>query len=137
MDAALPPRAGVTELAPPQFREHLQSLAQRDGKLPPWTRWWPREELDDVIPLDQFDELDRQCPRLPLRYFTGRVASPVGWALATCAYLAFGSTYACEVTFARDQGWPLDTLDGGHLHFMHDPATVADKLLALTAALVR
>ncbi|MBK8436571.1 MAG: hypothetical protein IPM90_12200 [Austwickia sp.] len=45
------------------------------------------------------------------------------------------ATYAAEQAFARAQNWPLDLLDGGHLHFMHDPAVVADRLLALATAI--
>ena len=136
MDAALPPASGDAALAPPGFREHLGRLALEDGTLPPWTRWWQREELDDVIPRGRFDDIDSHCPRLPLHYFDGRVTNPVGWTRGRSAYLAFGSTYAAEVEFARAQDWPLDTIDGGHLHFMNEPATVADRLLDLASTIV-
>ncbi|WP_299519520.1 hypothetical protein [uncultured Serinicoccus sp.] len=55
VDAALPPEAGSAPLAPARFREHLAGLAGADGLLPPWTRWWPREVVDQVVPADRFD----------------------------------------------------------------------------------
>ena len=48
--------------------------------LPPWTRWWSRDDLAGVIPEDPFDDLDRDCPRLPLSYFDGRARSRHGRA---------------------------------------------------------
>ena len=51
------------------------------------------------------------------------------------AYLAFGDTHAAEQEFARAHGWPVAVVDGQHLHFMHDPRTVAQRVVALAAAL--
>lgn len=134
VDAALPPETGSTTLASDGFYAHLASLADEQGVLPPWTRWWPRDDLAGVIPEERFDELDRSCPRLPLRYFQGRLTPPPGWATRPSAYLAFGGTYAEELVFARTHGWPVEVLDGRHLHFLHDPVTVAQRVLALDGA---
>ena len=38
VDAALPPAAGSTPLAPPAMLETLEGLAGSDGLLPPWTQ---------------------------------------------------------------------------------------------------
>ncbi len=135
MDAALPPESGPTALAPEGFRAHLAGLADEHGVLPPWTRWWSRDDLAGVIPADRFGDLDRGCPRLPLSYFDGRLTPPPDWAAAPSAYLAFGDTYAAEQEFARAHGWPVAVVDGQHLHFMHDPRTVAQRVVALAAAL--
>ncbi|WP_289020085.1 hypothetical protein [uncultured Ornithinimicrobium sp.] len=137
MDAALPPESGPTCLAPSQFRDHLSSLAGDDGLLPPWTRWWSREDLDGVIPADDFDHLDRDCPRLPLSYFDAQLVAPQGWVEAPNAYLAFDTTYARELTLAQERGWPHTVTRGGHLHFLLEPVTVAAKILHLIERLPR
>lgn len=137
MDAALPPGSGPTLLAPRRFREHLSSLAGDDGLLPPWTRWWPRGDLDGVIPIDVFDTLDGDCPRLPVSYFDTPLVAPQGWVEAPNAYLAFGATYAQELEFARERGWPHTVITGGHLHFLFDPVTVAAEILDLIERLPR
>lgn len=131
MDAALPPESGPAPLAPARFREHLAGLADDDGLLPPWTRWWPREAVTQVIPADRFPEIDRECPRLPLSYFDTEMTPPSGWTAWPQAYLAFGSTYADELTAARSRGWPHRTMPGGHLHFLVDPDEVARAVLGL------
>lgn len=134
VDAALPPEVGATRLAPSRFRDHLEELAGAGGVLPPWTRWWPRAVLADVIPVHRFEELDRTCPRVPLSYFDGEVVPPPGWVDGPTGYLAFGDTYADELAFARARRWPTAVLEGGHLHFLHDPDAVAAAVLGLLDA---
>lgn len=135
MDAALPPESGTVPLAPPLFRDHLLGLANDDGLLPPWTRWWSRAELEGVIPVDIFDQLDRACPQLPVSYFDTEMTAPQGWVEAPNAYLAFGTTYAEELAFAQRCRWPHMVIPGGHLHFLFDPVAVAAKVLTLTEKL--
>lgn len=131
VDAALPPESGTAPLAPPRFREHLSGLADADGVLPPWTRWWPREAVDQVVPADRFQDIDQECPRLPLSYFDTVMAPPSGWTAWPQAYLAFGTTYADELTAARRWGWPHRQMPGGHLHLVVDPEAVAREVVAL------
>jgi hypothetical protein len=132
MDAALPPVAGSTRLAPPQLRAHLASMVEDStGTLPPWTRWWPEETMSAVIPKHLFDAIDAACPRLPLSYFDAEVPAPAGWPDTRHGYLAFGNTYAEEIVFARGQGWTVVELDGGHLAFLVDPAAVADVVVRM------
>jgi len=137
MDAALPTGKEEFALAPPAFRSHLAALADDAGMLPPWTRWWSRDELAGVIPDDRFDAVDAACPRLPLAYFDTRLRAPDGWAGKPNAYLAFGGTYAEELEFARTQQWPATRLEGGHLAWLADPDGVAAAVLGLASRLVR
>ena len=50
-----------------------------------------------------------------------------------CAYLAFGETYSAEVTAARDRGWPVSRMAGGHLEMLVRPEAVAEEMLDLLA----
>ena len=131
MDAALPPEAGSATLAPPALRTMLAGLADDDGLLPPWTRWWPPEAVAAAIPARMLAQVDSACPRLPTAYFDQRVAAPEGWVSAANAFLAFGDTYAAELELAREHGWLTSTMDGSHLHFLHEPDEVAHRLLVL------
>ncbi len=131
MDAALPPATGSTALVPAVLRERLVELADADGVLPPWTRWWPSGSLDDVVPAGQLPALDQHCPRLLLAYFDSRVDAPTGWVDGPNAYLAFGSGYGAELDVARGQRWPVEVIAGAHLHFLHDPPGVARAVLEL------
>jgi hypothetical protein len=135
VDAALPPvDATETALAPPQHLAFLESLAGEDGLLPPWTQWW--DDLGDLFPSAEVRaRVEAEQSRLPLSYFHQRIPVPSGWARRPCAYLAFGSTYAEELAFAREQGWPVSEIDGGHLHQLHDPEGVAGAVAGLAQVL--
>ena len=132
-DAALPTANGATPLAPPAMQDFLQQLANDDGLLPPWTDWWNEEEFVSLLP----DAASRAAVvaeqhRLPMTYFTATLEAPVGWISKPAAYLAFGDTYDAERTQARRWGWPVETLQGGHLHPLVAPGGVAaaiDRLL--------
>ncbi len=132
VDAILPPPAGEVPVAPPAFLAWLETLADPGGILPPWTEWWAGDDLDDLYP-DTATRLAvaREAPRLPLSYFRSSVAVPNGWDRLPGAYLAFGDTYADERSEAASHGWPTATIKGAHLHQLHDPPGVADKIITL------
>lgn len=137
VDATLAGSGPDTSLAPPpELMAHLRSIASPDGSLPPWTRWWPESSVVSLFPDNASLRAVRAAePRLPIDYFAQRVAVPAGWAEQPCAYLAFGDTYAEETARARDLGWPVEVLDGRHLHLLVDPDAVAEAVLRLERAL--
>ncbi len=130
VDAALP-TAAPTPLAPPAFLDHLRGLADADGVLPPWTRWWG--DVDHLFPDEGTRHaVEAEQRRLPLGYFTSTLPVPAGWERRRCAYLAFGNTYATELASAIEGGWPTEVLDGEHLHQLVDPSEVATALVRLS-----
>ena len=135
MDAALPPASGNCGLAPPELREFLAGLAGPDGRLPAWTRWWPAEEMTRLLPPPWFERVDSTAPRLDLAYFDTEISPPPGWSDRPSGYLAFGTTYAAEVAFAREAGWPVEQLPGHHLWHLARPDEVAAALDGLLARL--
>lgn len=130
------PTSGTTTLASAAFLGFLEGLADSDGLLPPWTRWWPEADVDVLFP-DRATRLrvEREQQRLPLEYFRDTVPVPAGWTETPNAYLAFGDTYADERRQAEQWGWPVATLDGQHLHQLTAPADVAATMTALLARL--
>ncbi len=133
-DAGLPSSAAATPAAPPGLVEHLRALAGPDGLLPPWTSWWPSEDVDALFPdLPTRAAVEREQRRLPLSYFASTVPSPTGWEGLPGAFLAFGDAYADERDEARRRGWPVETLPGGHLHQLVDPPGVTDAVERLVA----
>ncbi|GAA1880604.1 hypothetical protein [Lapillicoccus jejuensis] len=135
VDAALPPARGTTRLAPDGFRDHLAGLADDDGLLPPWTRWWDEADLAAVVPAEHRAAVEADCPRVPLAYVDSSVTAPAEWTDGPSAYLAYGDTYADEVAAATSYGWPVARLDGGHLHHLVDPETVAAEIVRLLGSL--
>lgn len=129
VDAALPGDEETTPTAPDSLREHLAGLADDEGLLPPWTRWWPEDEVAGLFPDPGTREtVEREQRRLPLSYFEAQVPTPPAWRTVRSTYLSFGQTYAGERARAERAGWPLATLPGDHLHMLHDPHAVADAV---------
>ncbi|MET1052633.1 MAG: hypothetical protein ABWX65_08345 [Mycetocola sp.] len=129
VDAALPPATGSVPLAPPQLRQRLDGLADATGLLPPWTAWWDASELTALFPDDATRRtVEAEQQRLPLSYFGERMPVRAGWDDSPAAYLAFGETYATERGRAAGNGWPVETLTGGHLHMLIAPDDVASAL---------
>lgn len=138
VDAILPQSEGTVPLAPSGMQDHLAALAV-DARLPPWTDWFDPADVDPLFPdAATRRTVESQQHRLPLAYFDQSVPVPAGWDHVAGGYLAFGDTYADEREAARSRGWPVTTMDGGHLHMLVDPAAVAaaiDELLAHHALL--
>lgn len=137
VDAALPPASGTVRLAPDVFRDHLAGLADGDGLLPPWTRWWDEDDLDAAVPPPHRAAVEADCPRVPLAYVDSSVTAPDGWVDGPTAYLAYGDAYAPEAAAAASYGWPVTRLGGGHLHHLVDPGAVAAEVVRLLAELTR
>jgi hypothetical protein len=136
VDAALPASEGATPLGPPALYRLLQELADRDGRLPPWTRWWNEADVAALFPgKDVRRRVEAEQHRLPLAYFGSSVDVPAGWVDRPNAYIAFGDTYGGEHAEAEKHGWPVRTIPGRHLHMLVDPeqvaATVGDLLAVL------
>jgi pimeloyl-ACP methyl ester carboxylesterase len=137
VDAGLPAPSGTTAVAPPDFLDFLRGLADDTGTLPPWTRWWPEEDVAELFVDDETRlRVQAEEPRLPLSYYEQAVPAPTAWQQVPAGYVAFGEVYADETARARQLGWPVRVLPGLHLHQLVDPAAVADAVLAVTRELL-
>lgn len=137
-DAALPDDAEATAMAPAALRDQVAALAGSDGRLPPWTRWWPDADVAALFPSAEVRAaVEAGEPRLSLAYFDSSLPVPVHWDDVPCAYLLFGDTYAPERAVAEARGWPVASLPGHHLHLLVEPADVARILDYLVHQLSR
>ena len=131
-DAALPRQADPGTVAGAGFLPYLRQLAT-GGVVPPWPRWWPDEDLAPLFP----DQATRQAVTseaqpIPFAFFEELVpALPDGWPPCRAAYLAFSEPYRREAAEARQAGWPVRELPGGHLHLLVDPGAVAAAIMDL------
>lgn len=132
MDAVLPGPDGASQ---PTVRLDLAEALRpliTDGALPRWTEWWPRDDVLGLFPDERgFAEVHEASPRVAAGYLDDVVEVPRGWPAGLRAgYLAFGDAYADERRAAESLGWPVRTLDLGHLGHFEQPPSVARELLA-------
>ncbi len=135
LDAILP-AGGSMRVVPKAFARELSARAD-DGLLPPWTEWWPREDVRALFPDEAaYAAVRAATPRLPAAYLSRRVDGPASWPPAVPgAFLSFGDAYADDRARALARGWPTARLELGHLGMLEDPRAVARELVALVARL--
>jgi hypothetical protein len=132
VDARLPALAGATAAASPERLDHLRTSVV-GGRLPQWTAWWNQDEVARLFPDPQTQAaVSAEQPRLPLSYYQQQVPVPVGWCDRPCGYLLFGQPYDRMAQDAREGGWDVDQISGGHLHQLVDPAGVTARIIAMT-----
>jgi len=131
VDSGLPALSGRVELAPPSFKAFLRGLAV-DGELPPWSKWWPPEVMDRMLPPGKLrDQFEAELPRLPLNYFDEQPEVPSEWSGIPCGYLQLSPAYAGDAAAAEERGWPVERIHGTHLDILRRPVNFADRFRAL------
>src|SRR5205823_11514626 len=116
VDARLPALASTTAAASPQRLNHLRTSVI-GGRLPQWTAWWDQDEVARLFPDPQTRAaVSAEQPRLPLSYYQQQIPVPAGWCDRPCGYLLFGQPYDRVAQDARERGWDVDQISGGHLH---------------------
>lgn len=125
VDAVLPrPGRSWFETAPPALGEQLLGLA-REGWLPPWHEWFPREAFEDLPPRLR-DRFFAEVPRLPLAFFEEPApAAPE----SRSAYVRLSETYDLFADEAARRGWPVYRENADHLAMLTQPDRIADVVV--------
>ncbi len=132
VDASLPARTDPSPAATPERLGHLRAMVT-EGRLPRWTAWWSEDDVARLFPDPQTrSAVSAEQPRLPLSYYEQQIPVPAGWDDRPCGYLLFGPPYDHMARDARERGWDVEQISGGHLHQLVDPEAVAARIAALT-----
>ncbi len=136
-DAGLPtPGQSWMDTVPPGLAAQLREMADAQGWLPPWPRWWGEEALAELLPDPDVRRcFAAGCPRLPLAMFEEVHPPAPQWPDAPAAYLQLSEAYADQADQARQRGWPVTQLAGHHLTPLTDPGLVAGSLRELLSQL--
>jgi hypothetical protein len=68
--------------------DHLATLADDEGILPPWTQWFDEQEVAPLFPdAATRAKVEAEQHRLPLTYFQSMMDVPGGWIDHPAAYL--------------------------------------------------
>ncbi len=135
-DAGLPiPGQAWMQTAPPELAARLREMADQQGWLPPWPRWWGDEIMAGLIP----DPAARRrfavgCPQVPLAMFEEVHPPAPQWPDAPAAYLQLSEAYQDQAATARKLGWPVAERMSHHLAPLTHPGMVADALHELLAS---
>lgn len=129
VDAGLPhPGQSALDVLPAPAAELLRRMTV-EGWLPPWTSWWPPEQLRVMLPDEQLRNLMVDtCPRLPVSLFTEVLPGVSEDGLGVCSYVRLSSVYDPFADQAEQAGWPVRRLESHHLAVLTSPAEVADTL---------
>lgn len=136
VDAGLPaPGRSWLQTAPPDLVARVREMADSQGWLPPWPRWWGEDELAALVP----DPAARRhfaagCPRLPLAMFEEIHPSAPGPA-APGGYLQLSEAYEDETARARELGWPVRRYPSHHLALLTQAGQVAGHIRELVGQL--
>lgn len=132
VDARIP-ALDASSTVPGSMRDFLQGLVMPDGRLPRWTEWWDQDEIASLFPdAEARAAVTDEQPRLPMAYFEQAVPIPDG-STRPSGYLWFGPPYDDPAADARQRGWLVEQLPGGHLHQVVDPTAVAERLVEMAA----
>ena len=137
VDAGLPiPGQTWLETVPAELAAQVRGMADGQGWLPPWPRWWGDEVMAELIA----DPGVRRrfaagCPRLPLAMFPEIHPPAPRWPPARGAYLQLSDAYDDEAARARELGWPVTKQLSHHLAMLTEPSLIAGSLLELLGQL--
>jgi len=132
VDALIPAIRG-THHTPAEDREMLAKGAD-NGLLLPWTEWWPRELMADLVPdEDDWALISQDVPRLPLTFYDDPIPMPDDWTTMPCFYLRLSQPYDEHLDTARSLGWPARSLDSNHLATFTEPSLMLDAIESLLA----
>jgi hypothetical protein len=121
-------RLGMMDVEDAPFAGQLRAHLESGGRYPEWTD----DQLQEAIPDDERRAavLAEIRPR-GLGFFSEPIPVPAGWPDAPSAYLQVSSAYAVPARQARELGWPVREIEGGHFLMLIDPETVAESILML------
>jgi pimeloyl-ACP methyl ester carboxylesterase len=95
---------------------------------------WGDDDLRELIPDDGLrrDFIGELRP-LPLEVYEEPIPVFASWPDAPLRYLRFGHNPAYDADAARAarQGWPVETMQGGHFHTLVDWESVAEALIRM------
>jgi hypothetical protein len=112
----------------PAAAAELRELLDAGGRYPTWSDEDLRAELPNAE--TRQGVLDEVRPQ-SADFWTEPIPVPEAWPDARCAYLRLSPAYDDPAAQAREQKWPVRTLDVGHFHMLINAPAVTDALLSL------
>ena len=143
VDGEVPPSHGAAFPVRPALYDLIKSLAEPDGMLPIWSRWFAGDTQRmslvglDVLARDAaaFARFENELPRMHVDWFDDAIEL-AGWDHIPAGFIQASAIYDHAAVAAQRRGWPVANLQGTHLHPTLHPAETANAILAMSRQLV-
>ena len=140
MDGEIPAAKGPCPILPERVTSPLKERSGPDG-LPRWSDWWP-EDMAEPLGLgplarlrpDLVEVLRGEERQFPTGWLDQQLDLPDRGGIPT-AYLRLSRFYDHAVREAEQLGWPVEHIDGSHLHPAIMGTETAGALMALAGRL--
>jgi pimeloyl-ACP methyl ester carboxylesterase len=143
VDGEVPPSHGAAFPVRPALYDLIKSLAEPDGMLPVWSRWFAGDTQRmslvglDILARDAaaFARFESGLPRMHVDWFDDAIEL-AGWDHIPAGFIQASAIYDHAAVAAQRRGWPVANLQGTHLHPTLHPAETANAILAMSRQLV-
>lgn len=138
VDGDIPPPSGLARPVRPALRDFIAGLADENGLLPPWSRWWvndiSRAKLVGIDALahdpDAFRSFEMDLPRMTQGWFDDAI-DLAPWDHIPAGYIQLSPIYDHAADEASRRAWPLRRLQGTHLDPTLRPGETAAAIQAV------
>jgi pimeloyl-ACP methyl ester carboxylesterase len=142
VDGEVPPSQGPASPVRPALRDRIQSLAEPDGSLPVWSKWFSGDaERTSLVGLDilasdplAFAQFENELPKMQVDWFDDTIEL-ASWDHIPAGFIQTSRIYDHAAAEAQRRGWPVTRLQGTHLHPTLRPAETADAILSISRRL--
>lgn len=142
VDGDVPPGKGPASAVRPALRDFVRRLADADGMLPIWSKWFAGDRQRsilvgmDVLARDAaaLAHFENGLPRMRVDWFDD-VIELTGWDHIPAGFIQTSDIYDHATDEARRRGWPVARLQGPHLDPSLRPAETANAIVAMSQRL--
>jgi hypothetical protein len=139
VDGDVPPSQGAAFPVRPALLDFIKGLAESDGILPIWSRWFARDAQRaslvglDILATDPvaFAQFESGLPRMHIGWFDDAVEL-ANWDHIPAGFIQTSAIYDHATAEAQRRGWPVANLRGTHLDPTLRPAETARAILSMS-----
>ncbi|MXO90521.1 alpha/beta hydrolase [Pontixanthobacter aquaemixtae] len=137
LDGDIPCLNGPTPPVAASFRPIIEGLPQSDRLLPPWHKWWPSDPFQGWPVTDaEKARVSADIPQLRFDWFDDSFIMP-NWDHAAKGFIQLNAWFDEESKRAEKLGFPVERIEGTHLHPAVAPVETADAIIACIARMER
>jgi hypothetical protein len=142
VDGEIPPSQGAASPVRPALRDLIRSLAEADGTLPIWSKWFLGDaQRTSLVGLDilasdpvAFTRFEHGLPKMHVDWFDDTIEL-ARWDHIPAGFIQTSKIYDHAAVEAERRGWPVTRLQGTHLHPTLRPLETAEAILSMSRRL--